>query len=53
MLAAFSHFTAHCGLLTAVYTDNGTNFQGAARELADCFQLLQIAHFQDKIIELS
>ena len=53
MLAAFSRFTARRGLPTAINTDNGTNFQGIARELADCFQLLQTTHFQDKIIELS
>ena len=53
MLASFSRCTARRGLPTAVYTDNGTNFQGAAKELADCFRLLQTSDFQDKFIELS
>ena len=53
MLAALSHFVSHRGLPSKIVSDNGTNFVGAARELADCNKLLHSKDFQNKATELS
>jgi len=39
-LAAFKRFTSRRGLPSDLYSDNGTNFQGADRELSVAFQRL-------------
>lgn len=39
-LAAFSRFTSRRGLPTDLYSDNGTNFRGADRELSHTFRLI-------------
>lgn len=36
-LAAFDRFTARRGLPTTIYSDNGTNFKGAEKELKNQF----------------
>ena len=40
-LAAFRRFVARRGIPTDVYSDNGTNFRGADKELSQAFQNLQ------------
>ncbi|XP_054000653.1 uncharacterized protein LOC128888060 [Hylaeus anthracinus] len=39
-LASFKRFTARCGIPSDLYSDNGTNFQGAAKELSSTFRNL-------------
>lgn len=39
-LAAFDRFVSRRGLPAKVYSDNGTNFQGADRELTEQFRLI-------------
>ena len=40
-LAAFKRFVARRGLLSYLYSDNGTNFQGASKELKSAFRILR------------
>ncbi|XP_055590106.1 uncharacterized protein LOC129742256 [Uranotaenia lowii] len=40
-LAAFRRFIARRGVVGHVYSDNGTNFQGAAKEMRDWYQKIQ------------
>ena len=40
-LAALKRFTSRRGLPTDIYTDNGGNFRGAAKDLKQLYQLLQ------------
>lgn len=40
-LAALSRFTARRGLCTNLFSDNGTNFVGAARELKEIYALFE------------
>ena len=49
MLAALTRFVAHRGLPGKIFTDNGTNFIGKAREIAQCFKLLSSSELQDKL----
>ena len=46
-LAAFKRFASRRGLPTDIYSDNGTNFHGAERELKQAFQ----AVCKDKILK--
>ena len=47
-LAAFSRFVNRRGLPSDMYSDNGTNFIGASRELDDINRLLQSNSFSQK-----
>ena len=49
MLASLTRFVARRGLPGKLFTDNGTNFVGAAREINQCFQLLPSYDFQDEV----
>lgn len=40
-LAAFDRFVSRRGLCTSIYSDNGTNFVGAAHQLRDLYTFLQ------------
>ena len=48
-LASFYRFAARRGCPSKVYSDNGTNFTGAQRELNKIHQLLQTAETRDQI----
>lgn len=48
-LASFDRFTARRGLPSDVFSDNGTNFVGAARKLKELHQF--ITHNQSKIFD--
>jgi transposase InsO family protein len=39
--AALRHFIAHRGKPRTIYSDNGTNFQGAANQLHEIYNILQ------------
>ena len=47
MMAALTRFVARRGLPAKIQTDNGSNFLGASRELAQCYNLLASSEFQD------
>ena len=40
-LATSHHFIAHCGLSSLIWSDHGTNFIRARRELKEFYQFLQ------------
>ncbi|XP_066596264.1 uncharacterized protein [Prorops nasuta] len=47
-LAALRRFTGRRGIPAHIYTDNGTNFVGANRELSDLYALLESEEFVSK-----
>ncbi|XP_046145327.1 uncharacterized protein LOC123988627 [Osmia bicornis bicornis] len=49
-LAAFERFTSRRGLATNLYSDNGTNFQGANKELMNAFkQVTTDTHLRSRL----
>ncbi|XP_071573556.1 uncharacterized protein [Temnothorax nylanderi] len=48
-LNALKRFIARRGKVSCIYSDNGTNFQGAANSLKEFYQLLHNKHHQDRI----
>ena len=49
MLASLTRFVARSGLPGKIFTDNGTNFIGAAKEIDQCFKLLSSSELQDEL----
>jgi len=52
MMAALTRFGAKRGLPAKIQMDNGSNFLGASRELAQCYNLLASAEFHDAATRL-
>ncbi len=52
-LAALSRFTDRRGLPSSIHSDNGKNLVGAARELTECYALLQSNNFKQAISHLA
>ena len=52
-MAALTRFVAWRGLPHSIYSDNGTNFIRAYRELADCYNLLNPKVFQKVVSHLA
>lgn len=48
-LNALKRFIARRGKVSCMYSDNGTNFQGAANSLKDFYQLLHNKHHQQRV----
>jgi len=48
-LSALKRFIARRGKITRIYSDNGTNFRGAANALKELYQLLHSRHCQETI----
>ncbi len=48
-IAALTRFVSRRGSPTTIWTDNGTNFVGASRELKDLYNLLQSKQTQDSV----
>ncbi|XP_064386059.1 uncharacterized protein LOC135334711 [Halichondria panicea] len=48
-IACFKRFIARRGLPSLVWSDNGTNFIGAAREIKELYQFLQTQSTQDEV----
>ncbi len=48
-IACFKRFIARRGLPSLVWSDNGTNFTGAAREIKELYQFLQKQSTQDEV----
>ncbi len=48
-IACFKRFIARRGLPSLVWSDNGTNFTGAAREIKELYQFLQTQSTQDEV----
>ncbi|XP_064387758.1 uncharacterized protein LOC135335954 [Halichondria panicea] len=48
-IACFKRFIARRGLPSLVWSDNGTNFTGAAREIKELYQFLQTQSTQNKV----
>ncbi|XP_024875128.1 uncharacterized protein LOC112456671 [Temnothorax curvispinosus] len=48
-LNALKRFIARRGKVSCIYSDNGTNFQGAANSLKEFYQLLHNKHHQDTV----
>ncbi|XP_055910537.1 uncharacterized protein LOC129944900 [Eupeodes corollae] len=51
-LAALKRFIARRGRCSVLYSDNGTNFQGAARVLSDMYKLVQSQNHNKKVAEM-
>ncbi|XP_066600735.1 uncharacterized protein [Prorops nasuta] len=47
-IAALRRFTGRRGIPAHIYSDNGTNFVGANRELQELYMLLESREFKDK-----
>lgn len=52
-IAAFRRFSSRRGLPQNVYSDNGTNFVGASKELRELYVLLNSNNHKDSIINFS
>ncbi|XP_055856101.1 uncharacterized protein LOC129919272 [Episyrphus balteatus] len=51
-LAALKRFIARRGKCSVMYSDNGTNFQGAARVLSEMYKLVQSQTHNKKVAEM-
>ena len=50
-IACLKRFIARRGLPSLIWSDNGTNFVGAARELKELYQLLNTHTFQESVTD--
>ena len=48
-LAALDRFVARRGLCGHIHSDNGTNFQGAAKKLGEIYKLVKKSHFSTNV----
>jgi hypothetical protein len=51
-MAALKRFIARRGKSRTIYSDNGTNFQGAAKQLHEIYRMLQSASEMTKVQDL-